>query len=329
MSSCFWNDLPTGRRKKRSLVGTALASPPAPMDLSEQVRVRLLPLPAAAQIEPVGPAKAPALLSVEAFRALLDQQPGLKWLELQGAGEPLAHPRLFELAAHAVSRGIEVTTRTSLLTISDARIAQCIASGLRRIDVAPGAADPSDCDYLRPGSKLRRALKNVRRLADARRNARPEIRVVLMLLRSNRERLPELIRLARAHGADAVVLEHLWHHACPARRFVEAQSLLEEKPALEEARDAAAALGVRLETPQARRCDRPWRRIHIGASGEALPCPQARTAQRRTLGNARREGVVHVWNNDAFREFRERLASDTPPELCRKCALHESRLTAS
>lgn len=296
------------------------------MNLSEQVE---LALPGAAHIEPVGPAKAPALLSVEAFRALLDQQPGLKSLELQGAGEPLAHPRLFDMIGNAVSRGIDVTTRTRLLTLGDERIEECIASGLRRIDVAPGAAHPSDCDYLRPGSKLRRALNNVRRLAAARRNAFPEIRVVLMLLKSNREHLPELIRLARAHGADAIALEHLWHDQCPARRFVEAQSLLEEKPVLEHARALAAQLGMRLDLPQARRCERPWRRIHIGAWGEALPCPQARTAQRRTLGNARRDGIVRVWNNDAYREFRERLASDTPPQLCRTCSLHESRLTGS
>jgi radical SAM protein with 4Fe4S-binding SPASM domain len=296
------------------------------MDLSEQVE---LPLPGSAHIEPVGPAKAPALLSVEAFRALLDQQPGLKALELQGAGEPLAHPRLFDMIANAVSRGIDVTTRTRLLTLSDERIEECIASGLRRIDVAPGAVHPSDCDYLRPGSKLRRALANVRRLAAARSNAFPEIRVVLMLLKSNRERLPELIRLARAHGADAIALEHLWHDQCPARRFVEAESLLKEKPALDDARALAVQLGIRLDMPRARRCERPWRRIHIGAWGEALPCPQARTAQRRTLGNARRDGIVSVWNNDAYRTFRERLASDTPPELCRNCSLYESRPTGS
>jgi radical SAM protein with 4Fe4S-binding SPASM domain len=296
------------------------------MDLSEQVE---LALPGAAHIEPVGPAKAPALLSLETFRALLDQQPGLKSLELQGAGEPLAHPRLFDMIANAVSRGIDVTTRTSLLSISDERIEECIASGLRRIDVAPGAAHASDCDYLRPGSKLRRALSNVRRLAAARRNAFPEIRVVLMLLKSNREHLPELIRLARAHGADAIALEHLWHDQCPARRFVEAESLLKDNPALDQARAVAVQLGIRLDMPRVRRCERPWRRLHIGAWGEALPCPQARTAQRGTLGNARREGIVRVWNNDAYREFRERLASDTPPELCRKCSLYESRLTGS
>jgi radical SAM protein with 4Fe4S-binding SPASM domain len=292
----------------------------SPMDLSQRIEV---PLPRTAQIEPVGPARVPALLSFDAFCALLAEHPGLKELHLQGAGEPLAHPRFFDMVAHAAARGVAVSTTTSLLKISDARIAQCVASGLRRIDVAPGAQHPSDCDYLRPGSKLRRALRNVQRLAAAR-SDHPELRLVLMLLRSRQHELPDLVRLAKVHGADAIVFQHLWHDVCSARRFVEAESLLKEKVDWREVEEAAQRFGVRLERPRAARCRRPWRSLHVGASGEALPCPAANTAQRLNLGNMRRDGVVRVWNNDAYREFRERLASDNPPQLCRSCALYQS-----
>jgi radical SAM protein with 4Fe4S-binding SPASM domain len=288
------------------------------MKLSDPIE---LPLPRSAQMEPVGPARAPALMSFEAFRDLLAEQPDLAELQLQGAGEPLAHPRFFDMVAYASARGVLVSTTTSLLMISDARIAECVTSGLARIDVALGAALPSDCDYLRPGSKLRRALRNVRRLSLQKKRL-PEIRVVLMLLRSNLPHLRELIRLSRAHGADAIAFQHLWHDVSPARRFVEAESLLKEQVDLTGAKAAADELGVALELPQMRYCDRPWRSIHVGASGEALPCPQAKTAQRLNLGNLRRDGVVRVWNNDAYREFRERLASDDPPQLCRSCSVY-------
>jgi molybdenum cofactor biosynthesis enzyme MoaA len=249
------------------------------MNLAEQAELRL---PNSAQLEPVGPAKAPALMSFEAFCALLGAQPGLKELQLQGAGEPLAHPRFFDMVAYAAARGIDVTTTTTLLTISDARLEECVASGLRRIDVAPGAAHPSDCDYLRPGSKLRRALRNARRLAEARKRQRakhPEIRIVLLLLRRNLHQLRELVRLAREHGADSLVFQHLWHDGATARRFVEAESLLNEGAEkldgpFAEARSLAGELAVELSLPRARRadapapglrCERPWRGIYVGA----------------------------------------------------------------
>jgi radical SAM protein with 4Fe4S-binding SPASM domain len=305
------------------------------MNLAEQVE---LPLPSCAQLEPTGPAKAPALMSFEAFCALLAQQPGLKELELQGAGEPLAHPRFFDMVAYAAGRGIEVTTTTSLLTISEARIEECVASGLRRIDVAPGASDPSDCDYLRPGSKLRRALRNAQRLAEAKKRhaaKHPELRVVLMLLRRHLGALAELVRLAGEHGAQSVVFQHLWHDVSVTRRFVEAESLLKEKLDFKEAQAIADDLGIVLVLPGARRadasnfparCDRPWRGIHVGASGEALPCARLKTPQRLNLGNMRRDGVVRVWNSDAYREFRERLASADPPDICRDCAVYQGML---
>ena len=295
------------------------------MKVSEPIQIAL---PRSAQMEPVGPAKAPALMSFEAFRALLEEQPDLRELQLQGAGEPLAHPRFFDMVAFAAGRGVEVSTSTSLLSISDARIEACVASGLRRLDINVGAEHPSDCDYLRPGSKLRRALRNARRVV-LKRKSLPQIRVVLIVLRSNLEALPELVRLAREHGADAVVLQHLWHDVCPARRFVEAESLLSASPDFRAAQGAAAELRIELELPSFKRCEHPWRDLHIGPAGEALPCPQAKTAQRLNLGNMRRDGIVRVWNNDAYREFRERLWSANPPALCRRCSVHQAALASS
>jgi radical SAM protein with 4Fe4S-binding SPASM domain len=312
------------------------------MNLAEQAE---LAVPNNAQLEPVGPAKAPALMSFEAFCALLAEQPGLKELQLQGAGEPLAHPRFFDMVAYAATRGIEVMTTTTLLTISDARIEECVASGVRRVDVAPGASDPTDCDYLRPGSKLRRALRNAQRLDEAKKRQgakHPQIRIVLMLLRRNLSQLRELVRLAGEHGADSIVFQHLWHDVGATRRFVEAESLLKSDASqlewyFSEAQTLADELGITLSLPRARRadaaaprvrCDRPWRGIHVGASGEALPCARLKTPQRLNLGNMRLGGVVRVWNSEAYREFRERLASDDPPDICRRCAVYEGMVQA-
>lgn len=281
-------------------------------------------LPVRARIEPVGPARAPALLSLEALRALLDAQPHLREVALEGAGEPLAHPRLFELAAMAAARGIVVTTSSSLLTISDARLEQCVQSGIARIDVVPASADPADFDYLRRGGKLYRALLNVRRLADTRGrlgSARPRIRVVLMATRDNAPRLAAIVKAVAAHGADELALRHLWHDAGAPRRFVDAQSLRDAGADFADAIAAAAEAGIPLGLPApsvSGPCERAWGVLHVSASAEALPCPMARTAQRATFGSLRREGVERIWNGPALREFRSRAGTPAAP-LCRHC----------
>ena len=40
------------------------------------------------------------------------------------------------------------------------------------------------------------------------------------------------------------------------------------------------------------------------------------------IGNMAKEGVVRVWDNAAYNAFRDRLASDEPPDICKGCAVY-------
>jgi len=46
------------------------------------------------------------------------------------------------------------------------------------------------------------------------------------------------------------------------------------------------------------------------------------TPDRMNFGNMARDGVAAIWGNASYEDFRERLASDTPPEICKSCALY-------
>jgi len=46
------------------------------------------------------------------------------------------------------------------------------------------------------------------------------------------------------------------------------------------------------------------------------------TPDRIKFGNMAEEGVAEVWNNAAYETFRNRLASEQPPEVCRSCAVY-------
>src|SRR5512141_432278 len=89
------------------------------------------PLPKYLQIEPVGqcnlrctmcaiqfrqdgPPYGPvAFMDFGNFTRLLDQFAGLEVLHLQGLGEPMMHPRFFDMVQYAVGRGIRVTTNSN------------------------------------------------------------------------------------------------------------------------------------------------------------------------------------------------------------------------
>jgi radical SAM protein with 4Fe4S-binding SPASM domain len=160
-------------------------------------------------------------------------------------------------------------------------------------------------------------------------------------MRRNLEELPRLVRLAADYGVGTMSVQHLAHdfseETLPAqyrtmRRFVDDETLMSVDPArvarwFDEARAVAGELGVDLRLPNLqpkakRGCDWPWRGAYLAYSGEAMPCCMVATPDRASFGNMAKEGVVRVWNNEAYNQFRSRLASDDPPDICKGCAVY-------
>lgn len=302
--------------------GTKFASACFLMNLAEQVAEP--PLPGFVQMEPVGrsqlSARAPAFMSFESFCRLLEQFPNIRQLQLQGVGEPFLHPRFFGMVSHAVARGIEVSTTSSLAGMSEPRAKECVASGLKRLHVTLDPADPS------------RTLRNLERLVREKHRVGasfPEIRLVAAVTGRNLEQLPDLVRLAHRSGAAALALHH------------EHQSLQNEDPARVEqwfgqARTLAAHLEVNLRLPdlqprlygkkRALKCDSPWRGAYLNLSGLALPCSMANTPQPVSFGNMAKDGVARVWTSAEYQAFREKLASSEPHEICRGCSVYAGTL---
>lgn len=325
-------------------------------------------LPAFVQIEPVGQCnlrcrmcpvmyrdeKPPAFMAFDAFCRLVDEFEGVKELHLQGLGEPLLHPRFFDMVRYAVERGIEVSTNTNLTALSPRRATACVESGLARMHVSLDAADARSYEDIRLGARFAKVLRNLSWLNEAKARLgaeRPEVRLVAVAMRRNLRELPALVRLAHAYGVRWMSVQHLAHDFSeetlperyrPMREFVDAQTLLTESREEVErwftrAREVAASLGVELRLPNAApeprpeaargraRCDWPWRGAYVAYSGEAMPCCMVATPDRQNFGSMLERGVEKVWNGDAYAAFRARLESDDPPEICKGCAIYQGR----
>ena len=322
-------------------------------------------LPQFVQIEPVGQCnlkcrmcpvvyrqeKPPAFMPFEDYCRLLDGFCALKELHLQGLGEPLLHPRFFDMVRYAVARGVAVSTNTNLTALSPRRAEDCVTSGLARMHVSLDAADASAYEYIRVGARFDRVLRNLGWLTAAKRRLQsrdPRIVLVAVAMRRNLEQLPALVRLACEHDVLSVSVQHLAHDFSesslpvryrPMREFVEEETPLNEEPArvqrwFDEARAVADGLGVELRLPNpspgkrergGRRCDWPWRGAYVAYSGDAMPCCMVATPDRARLGSMTEQGVAAVWDGEAYRDFRARLESDDPPAICKGCAIYQGR----
>lgn len=318
------------------------------------------PLPRFAQVEPVGRCNlacrmcpvhergdAVAEMPLERFRALLDEMPGLQRLHLQGLGEPMLHPRFFEMVRLAAARGIEVSANTNLTLLTPERAQACATSGLKSLSVSLDGATAPTYEAVRRRASFAKVLRNLGRLVDARdaSGSALQVRGVMVLMRSNAHELPALVELLHAQRVHELLVQRLSNDLrepdlaaryIPIRDYVRDAELDDaDRPALARifavARDRAAALGVELHLPRldappaglGARCTWPWEQLYVTAAGELLPCCMVATADRVSFGNAFADGgLAGRWSGEAAGRFRAALASDTPPSVCRSCALY-------
>jgi radical SAM protein with 4Fe4S-binding SPASM domain len=326
-------------------------------------------LPTFVQIEPVGqcnlrcqmcaiqfrndgpPNGPPAFMPFETFTRIVDEFGAIEQLHLQGLGEPMMHPRFFDMVAYAAGQGIRVTTNSNLTLLSARRAERCVQSGLDCLHISIDGAQAATYERIRVRGRFERVVKNLQLLLDTRArlgSSLPHLKLVVVIMRQNLPELPELVRLAAEWQMEEIWVQHLCHDfgeaTLPAqyqsmRAFVDSQTLLTEDPARIDqyfgaARLAAQELDIQLRLPRtqprphsasipgSQRCDWPSRRAYLSYQGYAMPCCMVSTPDRINFGSVVERGVAEVWASDAYQSFRDQLSSDQPPEICRTCAVY-------
>jgi radical SAM protein with 4Fe4S-binding SPASM domain len=305
------------------------------------LRCRMCPIQFRQDGPPYGPL---AFMAYDTFRRLIDEMPGLETLHLQGMGEPLMHPRFFDMVRYATDHNVRVSTNSNLTLLSARRARLCVESGLCELSVSLDGATADTYERIRVRSHFARVTRHLEQLVQVRRelgSELPKIRVVMVVMRENIHELTALIELVHGMGIEGLFVQHLCHdfgesslpgQYRPMREFVEQQTLLNEDPERVEryfskARALASALNFDLRLPRTeasrRGCSWPTRGPYISYDGHAMPCCMVGTPDRVNLGNVIEHGIDAVWNGEAYTSFRVALASDDPPEVCRSCAVYQ------
>ncbi|MEZ4599054.1 MAG: SPASM domain-containing protein [Syntrophotaleaceae bacterium] len=328
-----------------------------------------LPLPTYLQVEPSGRCNllcrmcpirfrtdlpkngSPALMDFRLFAELLDGFPGLEKLHLQGLGEPLLHPRFFDMAAFARKRGLVVTTSTNLTLLDETQARECVISGLNELHISVDGTSAETYEWIRTGADYRTLKSNLELLVKTRRrmsSSTPVLKLVMVIMRKNLAELPDLVDLAKEWDMEEVFVQHLSQEfsepdlsekVLTMRNFVEEQTLLHENPQriaryFGAARSKARKAGIRLRLPKTEaskqapdrsgreRCDWPWSGIYVSWTGQVMPCCMAASPDRVSFGSLAEKPVRDIWNGPEYLSFREQLQSRRPPRICRECSIY-------
>jgi MoaA/NifB/PqqE/SkfB family radical SAM enzyme len=163
-------------------------------------------------------------LSWDAFERFLAMNPGLKHVELQGEGEPLMHPRFFDMVSACRARGIKVSLISNGSMLGETAVTRLIQENVDSLHVSIESADPDQFKAIR-GGKLQKVLSGIRLLLERRRElqkSRPTVGFSVTVLRETISAIPGIASIYRELGMDGgISIQLLQNMTCYTENYDE------------------------------------------------------------------------------------------------------------
>jgi MoaA/NifB/PqqE/SkfB family radical SAM enzyme len=298
------------------------------------------------------------LMPMEVFERLEPFFPSADLIFLQGWGEPLLHPRFWEMVHRARQAGCRVGFTTSGVLLNEGNRQALLDSGMDVMGVSVAGATPATHDRFRAGDPLEVVDLQLRRLRKEKGDASvrlPEVHMAYLLLAANIDEIELAVDRAEVWGATEIVVSHLSLIINPS---LEAESFLarpDEWPRAQEqlraAQSRARERGIRLVYRSPARhgamgdCgENALRSCFVSALGDVSPCVLANVGSARgavhrfdgrgeplltlVFGNVGHRSLEEIWRGDAARHFRttfgaqlsrRRSVAEGWPVPCKNC----------
>jgi MoaA/NifB/PqqE/SkfB family radical SAM enzyme len=283
-------------------------------------------------------------IDFDVFEAALRCFPRIRHLELQGEGEPLLHPRFFDMVrlAKRLHPEVRVSTVTNGSLLSRENIDQILDAGLHKLHVSLESADPAVFQEVR-GGHLEKIIESITALMAARRQRgsdHPAVGFAVTLLRRTRAEIPRLVSLYESLGLDGGLLFQPLQTMPAYTRYYSAETLAQllspgdaeeiRRTAAQDAtvvkvlRRPAAAAGFWDELfagwqPASRTC--PWlvKGMYLSADGSATSCCFQKDATVNTLGMVGQATADQLMEKRA--EFEAKFRQGESPAGCCGCSI--------
>ncbi len=236
-------------------------------------------------------------ISLELLDRLIEQvAPFVDMVDLSFDGEPFLHPGWAECVEICHRRNVRAVLQTNCLLLDERVAREVHRAGLDGIILSLDAATPAAYARLKPSGDFRRAVENAERFLRLARGERSRPHTTVQFVRSpeNASEEKEFLRRWRGSGADSVRIK-------PRFNF-------------------GGAVGEGFSRRISRPCVLLWTSLAVHLDGK-IPLCWMEIEGRQIMGDAGREALPEIVNNEAFRAAR-RLHLDgrsNAHPICGRC----------
>lgn len=271
-------------------------------------------------------------LSPQRLSAMLAQFRRLKYVKLQGMGEPLLNRRLVDMLEDCERRGIRATVVTNGSVYTDAIAKRLI--GLRRAVIlfSIDGATAETFEAIRVNGKFDAVVAHIGALVRQRgTRSWPRIEINTVATARNLHELPEIVRLAKRLGVNRLTISTTltdWGDTTMHRTIAPIDVSRPSESVddvLRNVDEVAAQQRLRVDVVHGQRyspsnrCPWPWGSAYIAANGDVVPCCVVGNSKVAKMGNLHEQPMREIWNNARYRRLRRRIANDDVPDYCRTC----------
>lgn len=254
---------------------------------------------------------------------------GSRKLVLCGQGEPLLHPRLFDLIRLGKSSGLCVMLITNGTLFNQETAGELVNSGLDLVRVTLWAGTREEWEANYPGTKAKHissvpdALRLIAAVKEAAGSTLPRVSIHMVINRLNHSGVMAFASLAREGRVDAVSFSPLHTVRGPLaelslnqqeERMVVAQlrtlgSILRAAGMEENSRETIRRYEVGADARSVVGCYVPWTHPRVRVDGTINPCGTCNWS----VGNLREQSLREIWNGPAYRSFRQDILGPSGP----------------
>ncbi len=224
-----------------------------------------------------------------------------KYIRYTSNGEPLVHPKSYEILQYAVDNsGTKVTLTTNGTLLKEKKMKKLLSTGLHMIDVSIDAYSNEIYKKVRVGGDLDVTKKNVLRLLELNDEVGHKTKIIVSFVeqKENSHEIEKFKEFWQKQSVDEVLIRKL---------HTNSGSVVKENN-----------LGI-IKNESRRACLYPWERVVLTAKGTLNFCPTDWYGKSEVSDFAK-TSIREVWKNNFYNDLRDQhLTNDYKNEFCKQC----------